>query len=72
MIDKLEIKDLLFEDTINEVVEFGVSVEGKHYRGHYKHGDLDWMNMHPKQEHHNVSLDEVAAEIKRRIEERYQ
>ncbi|KXH83777.1 hypothetical protein [Sporosarcina sp. HYO08] len=72
MIDKLEIKDLLQKDTVNEIVEFGVSIEGKEYRGHLKDGGLSWMNMRPRQEDHQVSLNDVVNEIKRRIDARHQ
>lgn len=69
MIRDFHVRKEMFEDTQHETVHFGLTLEDKEYQGHYKDGEVNWYQMQPDQENHEVSIETLNDEVRRRIEE---
>ncbi len=69
MIENLSIRKELFEDTQYETLHFDLKLDDKEYQGHYKDGEVSWFQMQPEQENHEMLLEDLEAEIKRRLAE---
>ncbi|MFJ7934050.1 hypothetical protein [Sporosarcina sp. NPDC096371] len=68
MIENFSVRQELFGDTPNETLHFGLTLDGKEYQGHYKSGEVNWFQMQPDQEKHEISLEDLDDEVKRTIE----
>ena len=44
-------------------------MDGKEYQGHYKDDEVNWFQMQPDQENHAIELEELEAEVRKRIKE---
>lgn len=69
MIRDFHVRKEMFEDTQHETLHFELTLEDKEYQGHYKDGEVSWYQMQPDQDNHDVSLESLNAEVRRRIEE---
>ena len=50
-----------------KALHFELTLDDKEYQGHFKDGEVNWFQMQPDQENHEMSLEELDAEVKRRI-----
>ncbi len=69
MIENFNVRKEMFEDTQHETIHFELTLDGKEYQGHYKDDEVNWFQMQPDQENHTASLEELEAEVKKRIKE---
>ena len=69
MIENFSVRKELFEDTQYETIHFELMLDGKEYQGHYKDGEVNWFQMQPDQDNHEMRVEDLDAEMKRRIEE---
>ena len=53
--------------TQHETLHFELTLDDKEYEGHYKDGEVNWFQMQPDQEDHEMNLEDLNAEVKRRI-----
>lgn len=56
-------EDVLFENNFHERLQFAVEVDGKEYRGHYRNGEIDWLNPHPKNTLDDAQLEDVESNV---------
>ena len=52
MIENFIVKKEIFEDTEYETLHFELKLDNKEYQGHFKDGEVNWLQMQPDQEHH--------------------
>ncbi|MFK4997305.1 hypothetical protein ACI2OX_06025 [Bacillus sp. N9] len=64
MIEDFEVKKEIFERLPHGLIHFELSLEGRNYEGHYRNGDVNWFHPQPKEEVHDVEIDEVEAEVR--------
>lgn len=69
MIENFNIRKELFEDTQYETLHFELTLDGREYQGHYKDGEVNWFHMQPNQENHEMLLEELEVEVRRRFGE---
>ena len=69
VIKNFNVRKEMFEDTQYETLHFELILDGKEYQGHYKDDEVNWFQMQPNQENHEMPLKDLDAEVKRRIEE---
>ena len=69
MIENFNVRKELFEDTQHETLHFELMLDGREYQGHYKNGEVNWFQMQPSQENHEMLLEELEVEVKRRFGE---
>ena len=69
MIEDFNVRKELFEATQYETLHFALRLDDKEYQGHYKSGEVNWFQMQPEQENHEIPLVELEEEVKRRISE---
>ena len=69
MIENFNVRKELFEDTQYETLHFELTLDGRGYQGHYKDGEVNWFQMQPDQENHEMLLEELEVEVKRRFGE---
>ena len=63
MIENFNIRKEIFPDSQYEALHFALTFEGKDYQGHYKDGEVNWFQMKPKQEDHEMSLDDLDEKV---------
>lgn len=69
MIENFTIRKEIFEDTPNKTLHFELTLDGNEYQGHYKDDDVNWFQMKPDQENHEMQIADLEAEVKKRIKE---
>ncbi|MEK5040246.1 DUF5342 family protein [Sporosarcina sp. FSL K6-3457] len=69
MIENFNVRKELFEDTQYETLHFELTLDGREYQGHYKDGEVNWFQMQPDQENHEMLLEELELEVKRKFGE---
>ena len=69
MIGKFNVRKEIFEDTPNVRLHFELTLDGKEYQGHYKEDEVNWFQMQPNQENHEMQLEDLDAEVRKRIKE---
>ncbi|MEK4405788.1 hypothetical protein MKZ26_15660 [Sporosarcina sp. FSL K6-6792] len=69
MIEKFNVRKEIFEDTPNETLHFELTLDSKEYQGHYKENEVSWFQMQPDQENHEMKLEDLEVEVKKRIKE---
>lgn len=69
MIESFNVRKEILEDTQHETVHFELTLDGKEYRGHFKDDEVNWFQMQPDQEDHAMELEDLEAEVKKRIGE---
>ena len=69
MIEKFNVRKEIFEDTPNSTLHFELTLDDKEYQGHYKVDEVNWFQMQPNQENHEMQLDDLEAEVRKRIKE---
>ncbi|MER2088721.1 MAG: hypothetical protein ABS920_03215, partial [Sporosarcina sp.] len=69
MIENFNVRKEIFEDTQYETLHFELTMDGKEYQGHYKDDEVNWFQMQPDQENHGMLLEDLEAEVKKRIKE---
>ncbi|HJF34377.1 MAG TPA: hypothetical protein K8V56_21655 [Sporosarcina psychrophila] len=69
MIESFNVRKEVFEDTQYETLHFELTLDGKDYQGHYKDGEVSWFQMQPDQENHEMRLEDLEDEVKKRIKE---
>ena len=67
MIENFNVRKEIFEATQHETLHFELTLDDKEYQGHFKDGEVNWFQMQPDQDDHEMSLEELDAEVKRRI-----
>ena len=67
MIENFNVRKEIFEATQYETLHFELTLDDKEYQGHFKNGEVNWFQMQPDQDDHEMSLEELDAEVKRRI-----
>ena len=69
MMKNFSVRREIFEDTEHEALHFELTLDDKEYQGHYKDGNINWFQMQPDQEKHEMKLEDLDMEVKRRIVE---
>lgn len=69
MIENFSVRKEIFGDTQNETLHFELTLDGKEYQGHYKDDEVNWFQMQPHQEDHVMELEDLEAEVKKRLRE---
>ena len=69
MIEKFNVRKEISEDTPNSTLHFELTLDDKEYQGHYKEDEVNWFQMQPNQENHEMQLDDLEAEVRKRIKE---
>jgi len=69
MIEKFNVRKEIFEDTPNVTLHFELTLDDKEYQGHYKEDEVNWFQMQPVQENHEMKLEDLEAEVRKRIKE---
>lgn len=69
MIENFNVRKEIFEDTQYETLHFELALDGKEYQGHYKDEEVNWFQMQPDQENHLMKLEDLEAEVKKRLRE---
>ena len=67
MIEKFSIKEEVFQDTAHASLHFKLTLDGKEYEGQFKEGDVNWFQMQPNPDNHEISMEELDSEVRRRI-----
>lgn len=67
MIENFNIRKEILDGTTHETLVFGLKLDGKEYQGHYKDEEVSWLQMQPEQENHEIPLEELDAEVKKRL-----
>lgn len=69
MITNFNVRKELFEDTEHEKWHFELCLDEKEYQGYYADGEVSWFQMQPDQENHNIPLEALNEEVKKRMTE---
>ena len=69
MIESFSVRKEILGDTQYETLHFELTLDGKEYQGHFKDDEVNWFQMQPHQEDHNMDLEDVESEVKKRIKE---
>lgn len=69
MITNFNVRKELFEDTEHEKWHFELCLDEKEYQGYYTDGEVSWFQMQPNQDDHEMDLEELDAEVKKRMSE---
>ncbi|MCG7334798.1 hypothetical protein MHZ95_05880 [Sporosarcina sp. ACRSM] len=67
VISDFKVRKEMFEDTQHETLHFELMLDGKEYQGHYKNDEVNWFQMQPSQEDHEISIDELEDEVRNRL-----
>ena len=67
MIEDFKVRKEILEDTAHETLHFELKLDDKEYQGHYKDDEVSWFQMQPDQEYHEMPLEELDAEVKKRL-----
>lgn len=69
MITEFSVRKEIFEDTPHERLHFEIVLDGKEYQGYSKEGEISWFQMQPSQEDHEIKIEDLEAEVQRRVVE---
>lgn len=69
VIENFRVRKEVFENTAHEALHFELMLDSKEYQGHFKNGEVNWLQMQPNPDDHKMSLEELDAEVRRRITE---
>lgn len=67
LIKNFKVRKELFEDTQHEKWHFELSLDQKEYQGYYEDGEVNWFQMQPNQDYHEMSLSALDEEVKKRM-----
>ena len=67
MIKDFNVRKEIFEDTAHEKLHFELKLDDQEYQGYYKDDEVSWFQMQPDQEKHEMPLEELEAEVKKRL-----
>ena len=67
MIKYFNVRDEILEDTAHEKLHFELALDNKEYQGYYKDGEIDWFQMQPDQKNHEMKIEDLEAEVRKRM-----
>ena len=67
--ENFKVRKEIFEDTTHEKCHFELILDNKEYQGYYDHGEVNWFQMQPVQDNHEMKLEDLETEVKKRINE---
>lgn len=67
MIKDFNVRKEIFEDTEHEKLHFELTLDDKEYQGYYKDDEVSWFQMQPNQKNHEMPLEELNAEVIKRL-----
>lgn len=67
MIKYFNVRKEVFEDTAHEKLHFELTLDDKEYQGYYKDGEIDWFQMQPDQENHEMKIEDLKAEVRKKM-----
>ena len=69
MISAFSVRKEILEDTPHERLQFELTLDDKEYQGYYKEGEVSWFQMQPDQENHTMKIEDLEAEVHKRMSE---
>lgn len=69
LITNFKVLKELFEDTQHEKWHFELCLDDKEYQGYYEDGEVNWFQMQPNPDDHEISLEMLDVEVKKRMSE---
>lgn len=67
MINDFKVRKEIFEDTEHEKCHFELKLDDKEYQGYYKDDEVSWFQMQPDQDDHEMKLEDLEIEVKKRV-----
>lgn len=69
MITNFKVVERKFEGTAHEQWHFELQLDENDYEGFYNDGEVSWFQMQPNPDYHEMTLEALDAEVKKRTTE---